>query len=185
MPSKKSGRGGGYEVGYGKPPKGTRFRRGVSGNPAGRRKASRTEDGEDSPSRSELDRVLDRKVTMIVDGEPRRVSLAEALAMQLTQEALAGNAGARRDLLRHLTGQRAKTKAEKPRPKTHFTITGLYDDVLVQQALIALGYVEQRGNEYRLHPQFAAWAVQQNWVSSEHLALIRKAALWPEGRPKP
>ena len=33
-------RGRDYEVGYGKPPKSTRFRKGQSGNPAGRRKGS-------------------------------------------------------------------------------------------------------------------------------------------------
>ena len=35
------GAGNGYEVGYGKPPKYTRFRAGRSGNPAGRRRGAR------------------------------------------------------------------------------------------------------------------------------------------------
>jgi hypothetical protein len=38
----RPGRGGEYEVGYGKPPKETRFRKGRSGNPKGRPKGAKT-----------------------------------------------------------------------------------------------------------------------------------------------
>jgi len=72
-----------YEVGFGKPPKRTRFKKGRSGNPNGR-----------PPKKpdvySELTKVLREKVTRTVDGQPEKVTVQQALLLRLRDEALRG-----------------------------------------------------------------------------------------------
>ena len=72
-----------YDVGRGKPPKGTRFKKGVSGNPNGR-----------PPKKpdpyTELMRVLGETVTVTIEGEPQRVTVQQALLLRLRDEALRG-----------------------------------------------------------------------------------------------
>lgn len=70
------------EVGYGKPPPSTRFRKGQSGNPRGRPRNRR----KDVP----YDAVLGRMVTIRENGKERRVTAAEAFVLQLTKKGLEG-----------------------------------------------------------------------------------------------
>jgi hypothetical protein len=73
-----------YEVGFGKPPKGSRFRSGQSGNPGGRPKRL--------PSFRDVlqTRLADR--VPVVDGDMKlMVTKQEALAIKLIDCALAGN----------------------------------------------------------------------------------------------
>lgn len=72
------------EVGYGKPPKSTQFKKGVSGNPSGR------------PKRPlDFNRVLLRiaraHITISDSGRPVRITKLEGIAMQVTNKALTGN----------------------------------------------------------------------------------------------
>lgn len=73
-----------YEVGKGKPPKKTRFQKGKSGNPKGRPKGSKNFD-------TELDAVLNKKVTVIENGRAKKVTTQEAVLRKLTAKALEGN----------------------------------------------------------------------------------------------
>lgn len=75
------------EVGYGKPPKSTRFRKGQSGNLEGRPKGSRN-------FANDLDDVLNAKMTVNKNGKPRKVSTQKAALMRLTEKALKGDARA-------------------------------------------------------------------------------------------
>jgi len=76
-----------YEVGYGKPPKCTRFTSGQSGNPKGRPKGVRNF-GTDVKS------TLSALVKVVRDGKPRKVSTQEAMLLRLREKALGGDARA-------------------------------------------------------------------------------------------
>ena|ERR1700737_3808701 len=73
-----------YEVGYGKPPKDTRFQKGVSGNPKGRPKKSLNFD-------DELIRESNSLMTINENGQRRRISKLQGMVKQLTNKAVSGN----------------------------------------------------------------------------------------------
>lgn len=73
-----------YEVGYGRPPRHTRFRKGRSGNPKGRPKGSLN-------LRSELKGLLAAKTKIKVNGEVQTVRTTTALCMSLVQKAMGGD----------------------------------------------------------------------------------------------
>lgn len=85
----------GYEVGYGKPPRHTRFKQGASGNPRGRPRRSKD-------ISTLFDQQLDRLVTVTRDGRKVRVSLRELFAMNIVKAAVNGNSRAQEVLLRHM-----------------------------------------------------------------------------------
>lgn len=78
---------GGYEVGYGRPPKAHRFKPGQSGNPKGRPRGAK---GEDTIFRQ----VIGTKVPISVGGRVRQVPLLEAVWMRIAGDALKGNSKA-------------------------------------------------------------------------------------------
>jgi hypothetical protein len=75
----------GREVGYGRPPKATRFAPGKSGNPRGRPKGSRS-------VAAILDGIMSQKVTVSEGGRTRRVSRLEVMLLRLANDAARGNA---------------------------------------------------------------------------------------------
>ncbi len=72
-----------YEVGYAKPPKKTRFKKGRSGNPNGRPRKK-------PDFYTELTRVLRETVTVTIDGQSERVTVQRALLLRLRDEAMRG-----------------------------------------------------------------------------------------------
>jgi hypothetical protein len=72
-----------YEVGFGKPPKSTRFKKGQSGNPYGRPRKK-------PDLYSALKRVLNETVTVTVEGDAETLTVQQALLLRLRQEALHG-----------------------------------------------------------------------------------------------
>lgn len=73
-----------YEVGYRKPPKHTRFKKGRSGNPKGQPRGRKN-------MSTILKDVLGRKVVVRQDGQERRVPFREAFIHRLVGRALEGN----------------------------------------------------------------------------------------------
>jgi hypothetical protein len=76
--------GDGYEIGYGKPPKHSRFRPGQSGNPAGRRKGVRN-------LMTDVKRTLQVPVRVKESGRARKISTQEGALMLLWEKALQGD----------------------------------------------------------------------------------------------
>jgi hypothetical protein len=65
-----------YEVGYGKPPQHTRFKKGQSGNPRGRPRGSKN-------LATLVGAALDQKVTVTDGGRRRKITKREAMITQL------------------------------------------------------------------------------------------------------
>jgi hypothetical protein len=74
-----------YRIGYGKPPKHTRFRPGTSGNPTGKRKGARS-------LSTAVKKALLVPVKLKDGGKARKVSTQEAVLMRLREKALKGDA---------------------------------------------------------------------------------------------
>lgn len=76
-----------YEIGYGKPPKQTRFKAGQSGNPKGRPKGVRN-------FKTDLRATLRAPVKLMSGGRPRKVSTQKAMLLRLREKALGGDSRA-------------------------------------------------------------------------------------------
>lgn len=99
-----------YEVGYGKPPVSTRFQRGESGNPKGRKKGSRN-------LKTDLIEELAECVTLTEGGRTIRLSRQRAMVKALIVKGIKGNerAIARAfDLLLRLTGSDEQSDIATP-----------------------------------------------------------------------
>jgi Family of unknown function (DUF5681) len=73
-----------YEVGYGKPPTKTQFKKGASGNPKGRAKGSQ------NPSEL-MSKLLWKSVTITRNGKPIKVPFIEALMTKILAMAASGD----------------------------------------------------------------------------------------------
>jgi hypothetical protein len=72
-----------YEVGYGKPPKESRFKPGQSGNPKGRPKNKES-------LRAKVEKILDRRVSVTANGQKQTLPWLDASLAALAQAALQG-----------------------------------------------------------------------------------------------
>ena len=84
MSAEKSSSGD-YEIGYGKPPKRTRFKPGESGNPRGRPNGTKN-------LKSDLTEELGEKIVVREGEETRRVSKQRAVVKTLVAKTLKGDA---------------------------------------------------------------------------------------------
>jgi hypothetical protein len=94
-----------YDVGYGRPPQRTRWKKGQSGNP--RHKEGKVREG----TVAILDRLLTRVVPIKINGKLNRMSALEVIINQLVQQELAGSVRASRVLLKYM--QLANSTSEK------------------------------------------------------------------------
>ncbi len=76
-----------YEIGYGKPPEATRFKKGQTGNPKGRPKGAKG-------FIASLKRELEMKIVVRESDRSVRISKAEAGAKRLMERALKGDMAA-------------------------------------------------------------------------------------------
>lgn len=85
-----------YDVGYCKPPKATRFKRGKSGNPKGRPKGARNKlPGKERLAAIVLDEAS-RNITLNEGGKRTTVTMARAITRRITISAAQGNPRAQR-----------------------------------------------------------------------------------------
>lgn len=92
------------KVGYRRPPRNTRFKKGKSGNPSGRPKGSKN-------LATIIHTTVSEKVVINENGRRRTISKLEAAAMQAANRAAAGDPRASRllfDLLQQLDGGAAQ-----------------------------------------------------------------------------
>jgi len=82
--SGRSPGGPGYAIGYGKPPPGSRFQPGRSGNPKGRPRG-------DQAFKTLLQRELEERVPVKEQGRRRKLSKRGVIVKRLVSEAMAGN----------------------------------------------------------------------------------------------
>ena len=92
MTKRKASAPSDYAVGYGRPPKETRFQPGKSGNPAGRRKGSRTVG-------AILTDIIEQKVAVTENGKTRRMPALEVMLRRLVNDAMRGERNAMKLLL--------------------------------------------------------------------------------------
>jgi hypothetical protein len=100
---------GDYEIGYGKPPAASRFRKGQSGNPRGRRGTSLS---------SLLVAALNEPVSITVDGERRRVTKREAIVTHMVDKSASADLHATKmliDMLKEVEQKAAATRPEQPK----------------------------------------------------------------------
>ena len=112
-----------YEVGYGKPPKGHRFKPGASGNPKGRPKGAKG-------LASDIKSVLDERVGLEINGRIQRVAKRRLIIMALAQKAAKGDVRAADKLLNLVVQSEG---FEGPRPV--LTALSETDELILQQFL--------------------------------------------------
>lgn len=87
------------EVGYRKPPRSTRFKKGTSGNPKGRPRGR--------IKQPPYETVLGQMVTIREGGVEQRVTAAEAFVLQMTKRGLEGDSGAAEVAMKAIEDARA------------------------------------------------------------------------------
>ena len=101
-----------YEVGRGKPPVHSRFKKGQSGNPRGPRPKNLP---------ALLVDALNEKVVVTIDGERREITKREAVATQLVNESTRANLRATKMLTDMLKDAEKKAGAAPPPEPAPFT----------------------------------------------------------------
>jgi hypothetical protein len=84
-----------YAVGYRKPPRETRFKKGQSGNPKGRPKKKSPKE----QLRALLAQELNERVVITTKGGPRSITMFEAMLRQISGKAACGQAWAAKFLI--------------------------------------------------------------------------------------
>ena len=149
------------KVGPGHPPKNTRFRKGVSGNPSGRPRKERRA----NPA-SAFAVVIDKKLTITQDGKSREVTVEEALRHKTFQYAIAGNRSAQREVLKMIAKREAYLNARKGKPRIPpVDVKFEYSPADADEALLTLGIATRHpaGKDLgadREQPLLEPWAVQ-------------------------
>ena len=110
--TKKSENKRDYEVGCGKPPVHSRFKKGQSGNPRGPRPKNLP---------ALLVEALNEKVVVTIDGERREITKREAVATQLVNKSTGADLRATKMLIDTLKDAEKKAGVTQPPEPTPFT----------------------------------------------------------------
>jgi hypothetical protein len=137
------------DVGYKRPPVHSRFRKGKSGNPSGRPKSQNIGNG--------LAALINRPVTVTLEGAAHKVPLTEALAMSLAQRALTGNTAAAREFMKIVERVTAEQKIADEKPaRAEKIVISWVDPLDCNTSLQKLGVVERIDDKWRI----PTWVVE-------------------------
>ena len=114
-----------YEVGYGKPPAHSRFRKGVSGNPRGRKSGSRN-------VASLLTEALDARVDVTEKGKRKKKTMLGVIITQLVRKS--ANADLKATDMVLALEEKHESRAERGRANTSNIYEVNEDDVAVFEA---------------------------------------------------
>lgn len=175
--------------GRAQPPAEHRFRKGESGNPKGRPRKHR------APSHSSaFEVILEKSLTIMQDGEPRELTIDEALQHKLYQDALAGNRPARRQVLKMIE-KREKWLADRAPKQQHRPAEMKFehsDPENHNEAMLLLGIIDwdaekqHYGGEYKrylLEPWAAQAALSRSGsknLRGEDIASIKRCTRDPD-----
>jgi hypothetical protein len=123
-------------VGYGTPPENTRFKKGTSGNPAGRRKGSLN-------VATVFLKALNEKVVISENGQRKTVTKLEAALKQLVNKAASGELRA----LRQLLELARDAEARQHLPGVQNAILNDLDHEVIQGILERFPEVENSGSD--------------------------------------
>jgi hypothetical protein len=128
-------RQGDYEVGYGKPPRHTQFKRGQSGNPHGRPSGSKN-------FATLLSEVLNEPVVVTEKGGRRRMTKQQAIVTQLVNQSLKGNLPATKLLIERQQDVEGRTEAE-----TAESLFGSADKKVIEQLRVRLNSKKRESDD--------------------------------------
>ena len=135
----------------------TRFRKGQSGNPAGRPKKRR-------PNISAFDIIFDKTLTVTQGGMERELTVDEALQLQTYQAALKGSKMAIRQVLKMIEKREQALLKLNPPAHVPATMEIEHDSDNADEAMRILGVTEivktHNGGYWDKHPRLATWATQ-------------------------
>lgn len=116
-----------YGVGYGRPPKSGRFRKGVTGNPLGRPK-------KEPDFGSQVLRELNSKLAINENGRRRVITKYEGMAKQLVNKAVSGNLVAARLVILHYQQglEKLAEQFRKSPSNPNFSLRELTDEELTE-----------------------------------------------------
>ena len=102
-----------YSVGKGKPPMDTRFKKGVSGNPSGKRKRPK------DPWEAMADLLANRTCSIMIENERQQVPIGEGFIMRLGNDAMQGKPAQTKiffDLWKETASRLAKQRSDDLSP---------------------------------------------------------------------
>ncbi len=154
-------------VGPGRPPVGSRFQKGQSGNPKGRPRSR--------PGRaaSAFDVVIDRTLRISQGGQTRELTVEEALQHKTYHAAIGGNRAARREVLKMIAKREKWLAAKAP---THAGLEVLRehkDPGNANEALLLLDVAERDGRDYGPNNKYERLLLQP-WVVEVALKRLRR-----------
>ena len=157
-------------VGYQRPSKRTRFKKGQSGNPRGRPRNRH----QSIPYNS----VLGQMVTVREGGLERRVTAAEAFLLQLTQKGLAGDSTAARASLTAVEEARAKRRPDRANEITTIVLIGYGVGVVLK--CLGLGIKKNRFDKHKVRWELLPWIVELalNRLGDRHLTMEEQREVW-------
>jgi len=161
---------GGQKVGYGHPPKNSRFATGKSGNPRGRPRNRRRE--------VPYDYVLGQMVTVREDGRERRVTAAEAFMLQLTKKGLEGDSAAARASLAAIEAARAKHPSSDEQLVVRIVLVGMGLGSVLSKLRLAVKRFPT--DEKRVKVELEPWIVQEalNRFGDRRLSEDEQRGVW-------